>query len=236
MEIQYQKQFGFHWDLVIVKAMVVIGHWAQALTLLEHIQTLTKDALNPAHQSYVLALKSYLLTLHGEREEAIESYRDARMVRLSLDSPNAIRSFVLLQRLSFVLNMRISSDETNKKPAFNIVDQPSLQLKYLRARVEKSSIEPPEITYPWAYCLMVIDYLFAIEEESYFEQQIEYFWEQAETLKFPFLFLALSKIAHSKFANSTWEKRLQKQLIDQMAEQPQYFQLQEHWRNKERLL
>ena len=234
--VQYQKQFGFHWDLRIVQSMVVLGQWSQAMTLLDYILTCTKDALNPAHQSYTRALKSYVLYLLGDREAAIETYRDARMVRLSSDIPNGIRSFVKLQRLSFVLNMRISSDNNTFNPSFETVDHPSRQLKYIHARAEKKPIDPPPIGNPWIYCLMVIDHLLSIQKKADLTLNIQYFWDLSTQLQLPFLSLAISKIAHCILSEQIWEQRLQKQLIDHMTQQPQYFQLQEHWRNKDRLL
>ena len=234
--VQYEKQFDFHWDLYIVQSMIVLGLWSQAISLLEHILTCIKDALNPAHQSYARALKSYVLYLLGDREAAIETYRDARMTRISADTSNGIRSFVQLQRLSFLLNMRIPSDKNTFHPSFETIDQPSMQLKYIYARAQKTPIEQPTLYNPWSYCLMVIDYLLSIQEHAVLREKIQHFWDQANQLQIPFLSLSISKIAHNILSEDIWEQRLQKQLIDHMAQQPQYFQLQEHWRNKDRLL
>ena len=83
---------------------------------------------------------------------------------------------------------------------------------------------------------MVIDYLLSIQEHAVLREKIQHFWDQANQLQIPFLSLSISKIAHNILSEDIWEQRLQKQLIDHMAQQPQYFQLQEHWRNKDRLL
>ena len=83
---------------------------------------------------------------------------------------------------------------------------------------------------------MVSDYLLSISETTFLRQSIQDFWDKADQLQIPFLSLSIAKIAHNILSEDIWEQRLQKQLIDHMAQQPQYFQLQEHWRNKDRLL
>ena len=83
---------------------------------------------------------------------------------------------------------------------------------------------------------MVIDYLLSIQETITFQKSIQSFWDKAHQLQIPFLSLSIAKIAHNILSEDIWEQRLQKQLIDHMAQQPQYFQLQEHWRNRYRLL
>ena len=104
------KKFDFHWDLYIVQSMILLGQWSQAIKLLEHVLTSSNDALNPAHQSYARALKSYILFLLGNREGAIETYE----MLVWLVYPLRQTVFDLLSCCNdclLFLNMRIPSDE-----------------------------------------------------------------------------------------------------------------------------
>lgn len=233
--LKHQNRFGFHWDIFIIRAMITLGLWSQALDSLKRVQTQTKLSLDPSHHSYALTLHSYTLCLLGEKEQAIEMYREARILPLSPNTPNALRAFIDLQRLSFILNMRISSDEQSFDLSLNIVDQPSVQLQYIQARATGNKIQRPTLTLPWIYCAMVIDYLHTIEKTN-IQEEILYFWSQAQQLQFPLLSLAIAKIALSTQSTAIWKERLQQQIIENMAKQPQYFQLQEHWHNAEQLL
>jgi hypothetical protein len=232
----YSSLFGLHWDVLIAETMIVLGCWEEALHLIETVQKQVQQSLNPAHHCYTLALKSRLLLLLGKKELSIEAYRDARITRLNLDTPNAIRSFVVLQRLSFDLNMRISSDEDQVSFSLLIIDQAHLQLNYINARAQQKKQERPSKTLPWIYSSLVVDYLLSIHEKSLLKEEIIFFWQQMEEYKIPLLLLWISKIGHEVFQTEIWKDRLKEQIVYCMTKQPQCFQLQEHWLNTHHLL
>jgi hypothetical protein len=231
----YASSFGLHWDLLIIEAMIALGSWKEALALIASIQKQVRQSLNPAHYCYALALKSRVLFFLGEKEQSIEAYRDARVTRLTLDTPNAIRSFVALQRLSYDLNMRISSDEDEISFSLTLIDKVHDQLEYINSRAQKKTHKRPEKTLPWIYSYLVVDYLLSIDEEMLLAEEISFFWKQTEEDKIPLLLLQISKIGYEMLRTDSWKTKLKEQVVFCMTKQPQYFQLQEHWLNTHKL-
>ena len=229
---RHKSAFGLHWDIFIVHGLILTGNWDEGLKLLAKIQISSRQVLDPAHSCYAYALQAHIFCLLGEKEKAIESYREARLISMQYKSPNSLRAFILLQRLSFVLQMRIPADEQDISLPFSIIDDIETQQKYLLAKVTKKPLTRPPKMLPFVYCFLIVDHIMSFSDLEDKKRELSTLWEDPYTHQFPFLSLWISKLGNAVFTDETWNNRFQEQIIYFISKQPQYFHIQEHWHNR----
>ena len=142
------------------------------------------------------------------------------------DTPNGIRSRIHLQRLSFDLDMRVSSDTIESYEDSLLIDQPQKQIEYI---FSSGDLEPPLNTIPWIHTLMVHDFIKRLPNERK-EEYLDNYWKNPTTSHIPLLKLILANTGayHSK-NRSMWLQRLKECILQVMVQQPHNHQLEEHW-------
>ena len=223
--------FGLDWDLFIVEGLLLLALWEQALDLIDNIVEESQASINPANHCYALTLQSRAFLLLGNREKAIESYKAAKLSSRTLDTPNAIRAYVSLQRLSLDLQMRVASDKQKEILDTTLIDNPQEILRHIDARQNHQKMERPSKKLPWNYVFSVVDHLSSIQDEHRFAEELQHFWVEAEDLSFPLFSLMLSNLGVQRGATDRWYHKLQECVIQCMAKQPQQFQIREYWLN-----
>jgi len=226
-----QRCFGLDWDLFIVDGLIVLGLWEKAQHLTSVLIEESQNFINPANHCYALTLQSRICLLLGDREAAIESYNTGKLSDRSLDTPNAIRAYVSLQRLSLDLNMRVASDKAKDLQNIHLIDKPKEQMQYILARKNHASINKPQNNLPWNHIASVIDYLYSITDDALFTQELQCYWKEAKALSFPLFSLMISNIGVQKKSGEHWHQKRKEIVIHCMAKQPQQFQIREYWLN-----
>jgi len=229
-----ERCFGLDWDLFIVEGLILLGLWEKAQILTCTLIEESQKFINPANHCYALTLQSRICLLLGNREAAIESYNTGKLSARSLDTDNAIRAYISLQRLSLDLNMRVASDKAKDLQHTHLIDKPKEQIQYIFARKNHSPIARPPKNLPWNYISSVIDYLHSITDKEFFTQEIQYYWKESETFSCPLFSLMISNLGVQKEDGEHWYRKLTESVIHCMAKQPQQFQIREYWLNPQK--